>query len=272
MKTCLVQDCTGPIKYIFEKVDKTKYYSCSCRKHIEIFMRSVSFTEKIRVFHKTNNQFRKLEDITSLTTKHFKDIYNLFPLSKFDYLQLEMRKTKKHLRSKSVCLKKEYPFHERKQKQHIYNVLLNKKSELVYLSSIMLEEEEPDYDRLYEHNQNICVIDEEVSYISDYFEKYSDCLENIQCIRNLYAKRKNQFILEFSSFNLKWTNTVSKQTKDCSICLNEVFHGEGGHLICGHFFHNDCMKKWVNTNHFSCPNCRAWVDLRKYTYFLDKFE
>ena len=165
----------------------------------------------------------------------------------------------------------QYPFHERKQKQHIYNVLFNKKSELVYLSSIMLEEEEPDYDRLYEYNKNINVIDEEISDIFYYFKKYSECLENIQCIRNFYEKQKNNFILEFSCFKLKWTKSLIHSVKDCSICLNDVLDGDGGHLTCGHFFHNDCMKKWVITNNFSCPNCRALVDIRKYTY-LDKFE
>lgn len=270
MQTCLIQGCKDTIKYIFETNNRT-YFCCSCRKHIEKFMNNLnlSFDEKIKVFIRTTHQYRKLEDLTCLTTKYFKDIFNLFPLSKFDYLRLEMCKTRTKLRSLSFCLKKEYHFNKRKQKQHICSVLLDKKSELLYLISILLEEE-TDNDRLYEYYENINVIDEEISDIFYYFEKYSECLENIQCIRNIYEKQKNHFILEFSCFKLKWTKSLINSVKDCSICLNDL-HGEGGHLTCGHFFHNDCMKKWVITNHFSCPNCRAFVDIRKYTY-LDKFE
>jgi hypothetical protein len=234
-------------------------------------MKNLSFDEKIKVFIRDTDHYRKLEDITCLTTKYFKDIFNLFPLSKSDYLHLEMRKTRKKLRSLSFCLKKDYHLNERKQKQHICSILLNKKSEFLHLSSVLLEAEETDYDRLYEYNENIHVIDEEIYDIFHYFKKYSECLEKIQCIRNLYEKQKNQYILEFSCFKLKWTESLIHSAKDCSICLNDVLSGDGGHLTCGHFFHNDCMKKWVITNHLSCPNCRALVDIRKYTY-LDKFE
>ena len=52
----------------------------------------------------------------------------------------------------------------------------------------------------------------------------------------------------------------------CSVCLSTLFYPEnpeGNRLIscsrlnCSHMFHNDCIHKTMNHNHFNCPECRA---------------
>lgn len=51
---------------------------------------------------------------------------------------------------------------------------------------------------------------------------------------------------------------VIEDTK-CSICYDEFEKGQKtSKLICGHFFHEDCILKWYDQNHHSptCPVCR----------------
>lgn len=57
------------------------------------------------------------------------------------------------------------------------------------------------------------------------------------------------------SSNLEELN-VNKEEK-CSICLTNFEDGEElANLQCNHYFHIDCIKKWLNKNE-SCPLCRS---------------
>jgi hypothetical protein len=44
-------------------------------------------------------------------------------------------------------------------------------------------------------------------------------------------------------------------TEDCSICLENTKENDT-QLICGHIFHNECLREWLN-EHTTCPVCRA---------------
>ncbi len=60
---------------------------------------------------------------------------------------------------------------------------------------------------------------------------------------------------------------------DCSICFEELKEKEN--IIqcvstCKNYFHNDCIQMWLNTNHNSCPLCRAtWNENKKKHYDHD---
>lgn len=46
---------------------------------------------------------------------------------------------------------------------------------------------------------------------------------------------------------------------ECSICFEDIGEDERqvSVLRCGHLFHNDCVKSWMNhSNGASCPDCR----------------
>ena len=48
----------------------------------------------------------------------------------------------------------------------------------------------------------------------------------------------------------------SGSSNQCSICLNTIQYGaECGRLSCGHYYHYNCIERWLNVN-TTCPTCR----------------
>ena len=69
-----------------------------------------------------------------------------------------------------------------------------------------------------------------------------------------------------SPFQLYKSNKQEFLQKVCAVCLCALFYPEnpeGDRLIscsrlnCNHMFHNDCIHKTMNHNHFNCPECRT---------------
>lgn len=47
----------------------------------------------------------------------------------------------------------------------------------------------------------------------------------------------------------------------CSICLVEFDKREVVSRLsrCGHVFHQECIDRWIDCNHFTCPLCRTFL-------------
>jgi len=67
-------------------------------------------------------------------------------------------------------------------------------------------------------------------------------------------------------FQLYSNNKHEFLNKLCPICLCTLFYPENNdtdkfimcsRLNCNHMFHNDCIHKTMNHNHFNCPECRT---------------
>ena len=47
---------------------------------------------------------------------------------------------------------------------------------------------------------------------------------------------------------------------ECSICLNDITKYNKKTLECGHIFHYNCIKEWIDKSHnniyYQCPLCR----------------
>lgn len=52
------------------------------------------------------------------------------------------------------------------------------------------------------------------------------------------------------------------ESNQCSICLENIDDHSGGALVCGHPFHNECIKNWFRRGNVSCPYCRRQVDIQ----------
>ncbi|XP_027089755.2 putative RING-H2 finger protein ATL12 [Coffea arabica] len=52
----------------------------------------------------------------------------------------------------------------------------------------------------------------------------------------------------------------SLEAMECSICLCEIEEGdEARELHCNHVFHKNCLEKWLQRCHATCPLCRSLV-------------
>lgn len=53
--------------------------------------------------------------------------------------------------------------------------------------------------------------------------------------------------------------TAEEKTQECVICLLDFVHGDKIRILpCKHFFHLDCIRKWLVTS-LTCPYCRQPV-------------
>ena len=69
-----------------------------------------------------------------------------------------------------------------------------------------------------------------------------------------------------SPFQLFKSNKPEFLSKLCAVCLCTLFYPESqgndkfiscSRINCNHIFHNDCIHKTMNHNHFNCPECRT---------------
>ena len=69
-----------------------------------------------------------------------------------------------------------------------------------------------------------------------------------------------------SPFQLFKSNKPEFLSKLCAVCLCTLFYPENqgndkfiscSRINCNHIFHNDCIHKTMNHNHFNCPECRT---------------
>lgn len=45
--------------------------------------------------------------------------------------------------------------------------------------------------------------------------------------------------------------------EECAVCYEAITNRSLIKLNCSHIFHAKCLKKWVNSDHLTCPMCRA---------------
>ncbi|CAN0926998.1 RING-H2 finger protein ATL18 [Linum grandiflorum] len=58
------------------------------------------------------------------------------------------------------------------------------------------------------------------------------------------------------------TTATSDEEDSCSICLAELADTSACRLSrCKHVFHLECIEKWVERDHFTCPLCRNFIFL-----------
>jgi hypothetical protein len=65
-------------------------------------------------------------------------------------------------------------------------------------------------------------------------------------------KSENKIQKEMS---LIFEKKIIEEKKICSICIDETDYESRHYLKCGHFFHHDCLYRWLDQN-TQCPVCR----------------
>ena len=58
-------------------------------------------------------------------------------------------------------------------------------------------------------------------------------------------------------------STNIKNNETCIICLEKIDFKERHFLHCGHFFHCNCINKWINMDKNKCPTCKQDIECNK---------
>ena len=75
----------------------------------------------------------------------------------------------------------------------------------------------------------------------------------------LIVKLLVNFFVKFNTQNrMKLKKLNSESINECSICLDQFGIEDCFELVCGHFFHKNCIENWFQQKN-SCPLCRAEV-------------
>ena len=106
---------------------------------------------------------------------------------------------------------------------------------------------------------------EEYCGILKYFNDIStEYVRSVQSAYREYKRAKKEYYAALYTYceeRLPWKND---RHTECSICISKVDNPTGGHLVCGHSFHTECIQTWfVKSNAHNCPNCRAYCEPNK---------
>ena len=100
---------------------------------------------------------------------------------------------------------------------------------------------------------------ENFDYNDDEYEENENNEENEENEedRDLFMRKREQFILELDEFQFKHIKKYSALTEDkCPICLQKY---KSADIIkefpCKHIFHKTCIFKWLKTSNV-CPLCK----------------
>ena len=58
-------------------------------------------------------------------------------------------------------------------------------------------------------------------------------------------------------------NLNQNENDSCIICFEKILFQDKHYLHCGHCFHCDCIKKWLDCDKNNCPMCKRDIDCEK---------
>ena len=98
--------------------------------------------------------------------------------------------------------------------------------------------------------------------LSNIVQRFNQSINDRTCSCNNKCLDINDVIhLPFSPIDDK--KIVTSDDLECSICFETICRKTGGHLMCGHYFHNRCISKWfMDTT--TCPMCRKEDNPKEY--------
>ncbi len=91
---------------------------------------------------------------------------------------------------------------------------------------------------------------------------YESCTEEMEQALNLVQPMREQINnTELPTFLIQQFKDLIEKYKhkyECSICMEDLSKETLQVVKCGHFFHKDCIRSWLNNNN-TCPLCRKVI-------------
>ncbi len=161
-----------------------------------------------------------------------------------------------YLLSAYQCSTDNWKFYVRGQSDNVYR-------QEIFSNNIMCSC--PDYNIRKTFCKHLLFLIARVSNSPDIAKKL--CLNEIKWKNDIFEICANNWLNRLKG-RLEDTQTECNNSEaignDCSICFEEMKTGETFSqciTTCKNYFHEGCLKLWFNSNHNTCPLCRAtWVN------------
>lgn len=249
--------CKKPVFYKFEfihsETETDVKYSCNMKNHHNQVMQKLPMNSNMNVFKKIKNHFqithselscldcvRVFDDVFCQPhTKHHTFWMNFVNLKGAYMAETKVMNTKYSIDKLTSIIQKRDQINEEIEEIRVAYVD-GSDTLLMKVQALLVE--------LRKHN----------TFINEYMNYYRN---TYVVIEKAFQTAKKEYIDACCCVKLPWSEKCEHE--ECSICLSETCSGEGGHLECGHVFHNDCIKKWIENNKSTCPMCRSSFDNNK---------
>lgn len=248
--------CKKSVFYKFEFIHSETTdvkYSCNLKNHRNLLMKKLPMNSKMNVFKKIKNHFQIIHSELSCLdsvrvfddvfcqphTKHHTFWMNFVNLKGAYMAETKMMNTKYSLNKLTSIIQKRDQINDEIEEIRIAYEN-GSDSLLMKVDSLVTE--------LRKHN----------NFLNEYMTYYRN---TYVVIEKAFHTAKKEYIDACCCVKLPWNEKCEHE--ECSICLSETCSKEGGYLECGHVFHNDCIKKWIENNKSTCPMCRASFDNNK---------
>lgn len=252
-------------KYIYVRTNEenTIMYSCGIQCHREQVMKQLSLEAfeclKYLVIRKRKKSNFELVVRSADIVKHISGFDNIFhkPFTKEYTIWRDYNKLKLEFKTAHHTMNTLYNV------DRIYSSNARRVDLIASINAIMEPYIESDdtgtFPSEYALQDRVNDLFAELRDLNEYLREYWRFFnQDFKPLKHKYKNMKTLYKKEFFSIQLPWQDSMHNE---CSICLSEVCHHKGGHLSCGHSFHNECIRKWADQKKSTCPMCRVSFEI-----------
>lgn len=252
---CEFGTCSKKVVRMFLFSNGKANYFCGLNSHMCDGFANLSEDLTMSMYTKKGSSFVMEKGcVTCFDVSQFPNVLYQ-PLNKQDTIWKEYCDIHNQMDKKHRKMEKEYPSEEREAKSNelveIRQLLDNIQEDDKYSSQVL--------NKLSESEEEI------QNYFIEFNKRYKEyCIPTL----NKFLLAEQSLFQEFAKTNLTWLQNNNDTT--CNICMESVNEKTGGHIKCGHCFHNECVKKMAMsqttpTRFINCPSCKFSFD--KYNLF-----
>jgi hypothetical protein len=97
-------------------------------------------------------------------------------------------------------------------------------------------------------------------FISKYFDiniLFEKTMDDIKILQNEFKSNIKNYSLKLQ-YIINIIENYNENTYNCTLCMDKIEEYNFCIIICGHYFCNDCIRKYISEkeNNFECPICR----------------
>lgn len=235
--------CRNAVENVYVFQDGRLKYSCNIKSHmrsilgsittddvVNVYTRKKNTTTEIPQYHKSISNFHCFQVLT-----HSDMFYR--PFTQSDALHFNMKEATSNYITHLKRFNKSFPYEE-----------------IIKMTQVLKD-----------NTNNEASTDkpsqEHIDNARKYLFEWTVAKSTLRWFRKEYEDAKSAY-KSLETLVLPWCHSSSHV--ECTICMSDVSESNGGHVECGHAFHNKCLKLWIDKDKNSCPTCRSCISCDKF--------